>query len=251
MESIASRRNPLAAHVKKLGTDRSYREGCGEFLCDGWKLLEEALKSGAAVTAVLAASGAPFPLAEGTRVVHAPQEVINSLSPLKNPQDILFISKIPPKSGYAGIAGTQILLDGVQDPGNVGSVIRTSDALGIGGILLTGGCADPYNPKAVRASMGAVFRQKIVNIGLSGLMELKGEGVRFIGAATGEGSRDISEIKLKDAVIAIGSEGRGLSEGVSALCGEKARIPMSAGCESLNAAAAAAIFMWEAVRGEG
>ena len=245
MEKITSRRNPLCMHIKKLGESRSYRESCGEFLCDGEKLLEEALTFGAEITAVLTASRIPFPLSVDTRMCYTDHSIIDSVSPLKNAQDTLFTCKIP-QSAESGdcFTGTHILLDGVQDPGNVGTIIRTANAFGIKCVILTGACADPYNPKTVRASMGALFRQRICRLEIAELSRLKELGVRFIGAVPGEKSKDISRVKLSDSIIAIGSEGQGLSEEVLTLCSMKVRIPISTECESLNAAVAAAIIIW-------
>ena len=254
MEKITSRKNPCAVHMKKLGSSRAYREESGEFLCDGIKLLEDAINSGAEITAVLTASHISFPVALDTRVYHADQMLIDYISPLKNAQDTLFACKFPPtkNDGYSEFQtssselSTQILLDGMQDPGNVGAIIRTANAFGINCVILTGGCADPYNPKAIRASMGAVFRQRIHSMSLSELTELKIGGVRFTGAALQEGCRNILDVNLGGAIVAIGSEGRGLSEELLALCDEKITIPIAPECESLNAAIAAAIIIWQA-----
>ena len=238
----------MAIHIKKLGASRSYRESNGEFLCDGSKLLYDAVNCGAEITTVLSASSVPFPLPPETRLVYASKDLINSVSPLLNAQDIVFVCKKPSFTCFEYNSGTYILLDYMQDPGNVGSVIRSANALGISGVILTGSCADPYNPKTIRASMGAIFRQKIVCMGIAGLKELKENGIRFIGAALDEGCRDVRDVNLKGSIIAIGSEGRGLSAEVLDLCDEKVTIPIIPECESLNAAVSAAIIMWESVR---
>lgn len=248
MEKISSRRNPLCVHLKKLGADRGYREERKEFLCDGIKLLEEAVNSGATVKTVLTSSHLPFPLPLETRVYFAEQGLIDYVSPLKNAQNTLFSCEIPYNSFVSLTEGTYVLLDGLQDPGNVGSVIRSADAFGIGGVLLTGNCADQYNPKAVRASMGAIFRQYTCYIGTAELTELAAGGKRFLGAVAGAGLSPVSDIDLSGAIIAVGSEGSGLSEDVLRLCCGTFTIPVSASCESLNAAIAAAIIMWEAAR---
>jgi len=223
MDEITSRKNPLCVHMKKLGTSRVYREEHREFLCDGMKMLEEAVKAGAAITAVLTTSDVPPVLSPAARVCHAAREILDSLSPLKNAQDILFTCKTPEQTAFTKTAGTHILLDGIQDPGNVGTIIRTANAFGLKSVILTDGCADLYNPKTLRASMGAVFRQKVFYIfDLSDL-----HGINFIGAALGPGCRDMSEVCFKDAVIAIGSEGRGLSQEVLSMCKERVSIPIA------------------------
>jgi len=184
MDKIISRKNPLASHIKKLGTNRAYRELSGEFLCDGMKLLEDAVAGDAEITAILTASGIPFPLSVDTRVYYADRGLINSLSPLKNAQDTLFTCRTPIVCDEFDMTGTHILLDGVQDPGNVGSVIRTANAFGIKSVILVDGCADPYNPKTIRASMGAIFRQRVINVTLSELGAIKDSGamprIRFL-----------------------------------------------------------------------
>ena len=288
MERITSRKNPLCVHIKKLGASRGYRTVSGEFLCDGLKLLDEAVNNGAVVKTVLTCSELPFPLPLETRVCFTSRDIIDSLSPLKNSQDTLFVCRMPdsgenrtsdtvecqkpdgnkckmldtdvsrtPDGGSSfGTAdsndniniGSAILLDSLQDPGNVGTIIRTADALGILEIMLYGSYADLYNPKTIRATMGAIFRQKVTSVSLDELKALIGSGVRMLGASVGENCRDIAQIDLNGSIIAIGSEGNGLSEPILSLCDELITIPISTGCDSLNAATAASIIMWELVR---
>ena len=253
MEKITSRRNPLCVHIKKLGESRSYRYERREFLCDGVKLLEEAAESGAEIPAVLTSAQIPFPLPVGTRVYYTERGLINSLSPLSTAQDTLFTCAMPPLDQAATLTrrdgdGVYILLDGLQDPGNVGAIIRTASAFGVKALILTGACADPYNPKTIRATMGAIFRQALYHMDSGELAALRDGGLRFIGATADRNSGSISDAKLGGAVVAIGSEARGLSESVLSLCSEMITIPIAPECESLNAAAAAAIIIWESVR---
>ena len=128
MEKITSRKNPLCIHMKKLGESRSYRYGCGQFLCDGAKLLEEAVNHGAGINAVLTASAIPFPLPLDTRVYYTGQSLLDSVSPLRNAQDLLFTCYIRKEKEAPLDAGTHILLDSLQDPGNVGTIIRAAFA---------------------------------------------------------------------------------------------------------------------------
>ncbi|MCL2408548.1 MAG: RNA methyltransferase [Oscillospiraceae bacterium] len=250
MELITSRKNPLCVHVKKLGANRAYRQERGEFLCDGAKLLEEAIKSNADITAVFTTADIHLP--KGVRIFRAAQELLDSLSPLKNAQDVLFTCKMPEPSAFtpdSASAGTHILLDGIQDPGNLGTIIRTANAFGISSVILLDGCADLYSPKTIRASMGAIFRQHVYYTNVSELKAFSNRSSLEIVGTTLEGA-DVSGISLKNAIIAIGSEGQGLSAPVLSMCRELVSIPMSQGCESLNAAVAASIIMWEAVRHE-
>ena len=147
--------------------------------------------------------------------------------------------------------GRYVVLDGVQDPGNVGAVLRTADAFGCTGALLLPGCADPYGPKTLRAAMGAVFRLPLYTVGLEDLPRLLADaGLPLYGAALRDDTEDARALALRRCAIAIGSEGRGLTEGVLALCDRTIKIPMSEHCESLNAAAAATVLLWEAARND-
>ena len=134
----------------------------------------------------------------------------------------------------------------MQDPGNVGTVIRTANALGVDAVILAGDCADTTSPRCVRATMGAAFRQSIVEADLPGLARLLGGwDLPLYGAALAEGALDIRSAELSRAAVAIGNEGHGLSPELLGLCTGRVIIPMAPGSESLNAAVAAAIVMWE------
>jgi TrmH family RNA methyltransferase len=167
------------------------------------------------------------------------------VSPLKNTAGPVFSVKIREPLEKKPCSNA-VVLENVQDPGNVGTILRTANALGIGRVLLLGDCADVYNPKTVRSSMGAVFRQPIEEIDPDGLkVFLQENGLALYGAALSDGSKDIREIEMQGLAVAIGSEGAGLSAELLALCGGQLIIPMERGCESLNAAVAASIVMWE------
>ena len=245
MEHITSRSNRLLVHLRKLGTSGAYRRERGTFLCDGGKLLEEALGWGAEIEALLCAEGTvPPPLPPTVRAASVPWDVLRSVSPLETPQDILFSVKYPARPLPEVWTGGMVL-DGVQDPGNVGTILRTADAFGAPGLLLLPGCADPFGPKAVRASMGAVFRLGAWSVSLEQLGAiLRRSALPLIGAALGEHSYEV-ETMPRPAMTAVGSEGRGLSGAVLALCDGTVRIPMRQRCESLNAAMAAAVLLWE------
>ena len=249
MEHITSRHNPLLGHIRRLAGSAAYRWETGEFLCDSPKLLQEALLWQAEITAVVTISPLPR-LPEHIRQVQVPEDVMASISPVKTPQGVLFTCRLPQAPLPRSLTGRRyVLLDGVQDPGNVGTILRTLDAFDADGLLLTGGCADPYGWKAVRSSMGAVFRRPIY----SGTPEelaalLRRSGLPLYGAALREDTVDARQADYTRCTLAIGSEGRGLSREVLDLCGQTIRIPMSDRCESLNAAIAAAVLLWESWR---
>ena len=142
-----------------------------------------------------------------------------------------------------------MVLDGVQDPGNVGTIWRTADAFDCDGLVLLPGCADPYGPKTVRASMGAVFRRSVWTCTAQELAEvLQRSDIPLYGAALRDDTLDARAVDYSRAALAIGSEGRGLTDEVLSLCRKTIRIPMAERCESLNAAIAAAVLLWEAYR---
>ena len=247
MEKLTSRKNPLIAHLRLLGADRAYRRSCGEFLCDGVKLLREALLWHAEITAVLWAE-APDPSLE----IHAPayqvpRELLDYVSPLKSAAGVVFSVRMGTQTPAA--PGRTLVLETIQDPGNLGTILRTANALNMDTVILTGDCADVYNPKTVRATMGAVFRQRFYEMPLEELADyLRAHGLRLYGAALSDSAVSIRELALEQAAVAIGSEGRGLSPELLEKCDGQLIIPMDPRCESLNAAVAAAIVMWELTR---
>ena len=253
MERITSRTNALCTHIRKLSSSRTYRDRCGEFLCDSPKLLTEALLWGGKLKTVVCTEGTTLPaLPAVVRTVAVTAEVMQSISPAQTPQGVLSVcaQTLPPLPGQ--LEGRRyVVLDGVQDPGNVGTILRTADAFGADGVFLVNACADLYNPKTVRATMGAVFRCSVWSCGVGELRSLlTASGLPLYGAALRSDTCDARAVDYSRCAIAIGSEGRGLSAEVLSVCDRTVLIPMSAHCESLNAAVAAAVLLWEAHRGD-
>ena len=251
METITSRQNPLCTHLRKLSSSAAYRRQCGEFLCDSPKLLQEALLWGSELHTVVVTAGTEAPpLPKGVRLVEVPADVMKSVSPMETPQGTLFICAIHTEPLPEMLAGRRyVVLDTLQDPGNVGTILRTADAFHADGMFLVNGCADLYNPKTLRATMGAVFRCPVWTVGVEELSALlKRSGIPLYGAALREDTLDARQADYSRCAIAIGSDGRGLTEDVLALCDRTIKIPMSEHCESLNAAAAATVLLWEAAR---
>jgi len=252
MESITSRTNPLMTHLRKLAASGSYRRACGEFLCDSPKLLEEALAwRRDSLRAVVCTPGALLPpLPPGVRTVQVPEDVMQSVSPARTPQGVLCVCAIREEPFPPSLTGEHyVVLDGVQDPGNVGTILRTADAFFADGVFLVNACADLYGPKTVRAAMGAVFRCPAWSCGVQALQTLLTEaGIPLYGAALRTDTADARTVDYTRAAVAIGSEGRGLSAEVLSACDRTVRLPMREHCESLNAAAAAAAFLWEMAR---
>ena len=247
-EYITSRKNPLMTRIRRLTASRSYRREQGLFLGDGVKLLEEALKWDAPLETVVLTEGVDAPaLPDGVRLVQVPGDVMASISPMESPQGALFLCRTAEPALPERLPGVRYLvLDGVQDPGNVGTIWRTADALGADGLILVNGCADPWNPKTVRATMGACFRLPVYERNADGLAQWLGEqGIPLYATALREDTVDLREAELSRCAVVIGSEGRGVSEGLLSQSAKTLKIPMRARCESLNAAAAATVVLWE------
>lgn len=253
MERITSRKNPLLEHMRRLN-GAAYRRERGEFLCDSPKLVEEALRHGAQVVSLAVSDGMEPPrgLMPDVRCVAVPQDVMASISPMRTPQGMLAVCRTPDTVLPERLTGRRyVVLDGVQDPGNVGTVIRTADAFGCDGVVLLAGCADPYSVKTLRASMGAVFRVPVWCTGAETLhLCLREAGLPLYGAALRDDTEDARMLDLRRCAIAIGSEGKGLSRELLAVCDRTVLIPMSDHCESLNAAIAASVLLWEAARND-
>ena len=233
--------------LRRLATDAGARGEAGQTVLDGEKLLREAIASGMEVTSVLFAD-TPGAAPEGAAVYTAPRELVEYASPVKVSPGPVFTVRIPLAVRPAAIQNA-IVLENVQDPGNLGTIIRAADALGAGAVFLVGTCADLWSPRVVRASMGAVFRQTVLELPLEALRPtLREYGLPLYGAVLQEGARDVRTLPLRNAAVAVGNEGRGLSDAFSAQCDGHVIIPMAPHSESLNAAMAATILIWEMVR---
>ena len=251
MEIITSRTNSLCTHLRKLGTSASYRRQNGEFLCDSPKLLEEALLHGGDLHTVVFTEGAALPvIPAGVRLVQVPADLMKSVSPSQTPQGVLSVCGMPQQTLPEKLAGKRyMVLDGVQDPGNVGTILRAADAFGADGLLLVNACADLYNPKTVRATMGAVFRCPVWTCSVEQLRALlDASGLPMYGAALRKDTVDARGVDYTRCAIAVGSEGKGLSAEMLDACDQTILIPMREHCESLNAAIAASVLLWEAAR---
>ena len=245
MEHITSLKNPKVAAWKAL-KDRKGRRESGCFLVEGRKMVEEALASAFDVETVLVQEGMELPDGLTMPVYELPAHVLAAVCDTKTPQGIAAVVRMKEQSA---LGKHIVVLDGVQDPGNVGTILRTLDAFEADGLVLLPGCADPFSPKTVRSSMGAVFRRPVWTCTAETFAQvLRGSGLRLLGAALRDDTVDARAADYTRAVLAIGSEGRGLSDEVLALCDETVRIPMSPRCESLNAAVAASVLLWEAYR---
>lgn len=256
-EEISSRENKLLRHITRLASDGKYRRACGEYVCEGEKLLYEALRDGAELrTAVFeknclenADKAALEALTGGScRLVSLGESLYKSISTLENYKGALFVCAIPETDTKAE-PGQYLALEGVQDPGNVGTMIRVADAFGLDGLWLLEGCADPYQPKAVRAAMGSLFRTRLIRSGAEDFFTaMAAAETPVYAAALHKDSVRLNDLDLARAAVIIGSEGRGVSEETIDRCSKTVIIPMPGRAESLNAAIAGSIVMWEMSR---
>lgn len=244
---ITSRKNPLLQQVRRLLSSRKEREKAGLFVADGTKLLAEAVAYWPELDTVILSDGVEAEVPNHVRLVRVPEDVMESISPMQSPQGALFLCRLPKKTDFVPKAG-MLLLDGLQDPGNLGTILRTADALGVPVALLEG-CADPYNHKTVRASMGAVFRSQVVT---TTWQEAKtacaAAGIGVAVTALSDRAKDLRQAYLSAMAVVIGSEGRGVRKEIMEDADTELIIPMNPHCESLNAAVAATIVMWEMKR---
>jgi TrmH family RNA methyltransferase len=250
LEYITSRKNQIIMHIRQLARNGAARREEKLFLCDGEKFLKEALQCGMEIETILWQEGVPgsTSLPETTAQYIIPSDLMEYISPLKNSPGPVFTVKMRPLPAPT-LYHKVIILENVQDPGNVGTVIRTANALNVQTVILCGACADLYNPKTVRSTMGAIFRQQVLEMNVEQLTRfIRSNDLRLYGAALRDDARDIREISHSPWAIAIGSEGQGLSPALLNACDELLIIPMNTESESLNAAVAAALCMWEMTR---
>ena len=249
METITSRTNSLITRIRKLTADRKFRRQQRLMVCEGPKMLAEAIRWQARLETVLWQEGVQptQELPEGVRQAAVPADLLRSVAPTQTPQQVLFLCALPDHGLPEDLSGTRYLvLDGLQDPGNVGTLWRTADAFGADGLVLLPGCADPWNPKTLRATMGACFRLPVWEGTLEQLLpRLDRAGLPLYATALRADTVDIRQADLTRAAVVIGSEGHGVSQQVLAASRQTIQIPMTDRCESLNAAAAGAVVLWQ------
>lgn len=243
-QRMTSRKNPLLQQVKKLLSSKKAREEAGLFAADGTKLLEEAVKYYPGLDTVILSDGVEANVPDQVRVIRVPGDVMESISPMQSPQGALFLCRFPEETDFVPTPG-MLLLDGIQDPGNLGTILRTADALDIPVVLLEG-CADPYSHKVVRASMGAVFRREVYRSDWQSVKTAcTAAGIAIGVTALSPRAKDLRRSDLKNMAVVIGSEGQGVRKEILDSADAELIIPMNSHCESLNAAVAATIVMWQ------
>ena len=255
MERITSKNNPSVMAAAKL-SDKKYREKEGVFAFEGIKLFREAVQNGAQIRRVFVTEDAFEKYGEvllcvgEEKIFIVSDAVYEKLSFENAPQGVFTVAEYfspKPKEDISLV----LLLDGVADPGNFGAILRSADAFAIDAVYAGKNGADLYNPKTVRACMGSLFRVDVRRAASieEEVLRLKEEGFRIYATTLNDASKDIREVDLSGKIgFVIGNEGHGVSEAVIAACTGSVIIPMREGPESLNAAVASSVVMWEAAR---
>ena len=248
MEYLSSLKNPRVQFWRGLKDVKTRRES-GAFLVEGDHMVREALASSFPVETLLIREGETpaFPLPEGLPCFLLPAHVFAAVCDTKTPQGIAAVLRSVPRPA---VGPRLVALDGLQDPGNVGTILRTADAAGLDGLLLSPACADIFSPKALRATMGSIFR-----LGLSfpaslpeALRDLRARGYSILSSQLDGDPFYARQAVAPSFVLVIGNEGNGISEAVQAEATHRLKLPMRGGAESLNAAVAAGIMMYELTR---
>jgi TrmH family RNA methyltransferase len=246
---VKSTENKIIKHIKKL-VRSNYREKTGQFFCEGVRIAQEAIKIGKELVKSLIVSRSFFDinsekirkLSEKFITYVIDDKIFSDMSTVKTPQGIIVLCT--KKNEELDLFGREfvLILDGISNPGNMGTIIRTAEAAGVDAILTINNCVDIYNPKTVRSSMGSIFRMKIFET--ANVDTLENLGFRIITTSLHD-SKPIQDVDFSGKIaIVVGSEATGISDKIAEISDEKIRIPMHGNVESLNAAQAAAVVMY-------
>lgn len=256
MEYIQSKDNLLIKDIKKL-KEKRYRISSNMFLVEGFRFVQEALESDFEVVNIFISARGEFKyesssvknkLQRDTKVYSISDSLFKDICDTEHPQGIIATVKSKPVE-IKYDHGFYLLADKIQDPGNMGTIIRTAHAAGALGVIITKGTVDIYNEKTLRATMGSIFKIPVIyDSDLSLIQKLRDSGFKLV-ASSLDCDKNFYDIDLKEKVIiSVGNEGNGISNEVYELCDLKIKIPMPGGAESLNVAVAASIMMYEVVR---
>jgi len=258
MQVISSKDNELIKHIKKL-KDKKYRDESNEYIVEGVKLIEEAVKENAKIQKIIVCEDTTRTYEIPTNVrleiakyecIYVTDKIFSLITQVTNPQGIMAI--IEKNNQNQEIDYTQdiiIALDDVQDPGNLGTILRTVDSIGLNQIIVSKETADAFNPKVVRSTMGAIFRINIIEVEdlKQAIKEMKKHHYKLMVTSL-QTENSIYDIDFNKKIIVIGNESNGVSQEIQDMADEKAKIPMIGKTESLNASVAAGIVMYEYVR---
>ncbi|MBQ9414210.1 MAG: RNA methyltransferase [Clostridia bacterium] len=255
---ISSADNPLFKEIKRLYADARARKKSGMFVIEGARLCEDASRSGVVILTALATESAAEKYVSQWRTIEAAAEKAVRLSEALSvkladtdtPQGIFCLCRMRDHRPLElSDDGVYLALEDVRDPGNLGTIIRTAEALGVNGLILSKGCCDLYSPKVIRAGMGGTFRLSFETAeDLPARLREIGERLATLAAVVDADAVPITEAPKSGAVAVIGNEAGGLTAETVAACTHRVTIPMAGRAESLNASMAAGIVLWELCR---
>ena len=262
MQRITSKDNEYIKHIKKL-KDKKYRDMNNEFLIEGIKIVKEAIQEKASIKQIIICEECEqtgiiskellYEIAK-YECIYVTQNVFKNITGVINPQGILAVIEKKDKDDndidYS--EDVIVVLDDIQDPGNLGTILRTVDSIGLKQIVVSKGTADAYNPKVVRSTMGAIFRVNVVEVENveEAVKEMKRNKFKTV-VTTPNTNKTIYEIDYKNKIIIIGNEANGVEKNIIDKADEKVKIPMPGKTESLNASVATGIVLYEYVRQKG
>lgn len=258
MQVISSKDNELIKHLKKL-KDKKYRDENNEYIIEGVKLIEEAVKENAKIKKVIICENTLATYDIPTNItleiarydcIYVTDKIFKTITQVTNPQGIMAIIERKSKEQEIDFKQDIILaLDDLQDPGNLGTILRTADSIGLNQIIVTKNTADAFNPKVVRSTMGAIFRINIIEVDdLKEILKLAKKHKFKTVVTSLQTQNSIYDIDYNKKVIIIGNEANGVSKEIQDGADIKVKIPMLGKTESLNASVAAGIVMYEYVR---
>ena len=255
---ITSKDNEFIKHLKKL-KEKKYREEYNEFIVEGIKMIQEAIDEGSEIKHIIICDDCKtqgsfsseflYEIAK-YNCVYVTEKIFSGITDVMNPQGILAIIDKKNKSDDIDYnSNLFLILDDIQDPGNMGTILRTADSINLKQIIVSKGTADCYNPKVVRSTMGAIFRVNVIECeDLKKIIkEMKKRKIKVYATDLAT-NKSIYDADYKKSAIVIGNEANGVSKEILELADEKIKIPMTGKTESLNAAVATGIILYEAVR---
>ena len=251
---IESKDNTLFKYTKKL-KERKHRTKENKYIIEGFRLVQEAFKAKCNIEYIIVNEGGKGKLEEylsqymdNIKIYEMRNELFSQLTSTENTQGIIGVANI--NNSISDINGDFYLLcDKVQDPGNLGTIIRTAHAAGVNAIILTKGTVDIYNDKTIRSTMGSIFYIPIIyDNDLTLLKKLKDEGFSLVATSLEESKNFFDEDLVGKVILSVGNEGNGISEEIFELADKKVKIPMPGGAESLNVGVATSIILFEKVR---
>lgn len=260
MQIISSKDNEQIKYIKKL-KDKKFRDETKEYLVEGIKLVKEAIEENVIIKMIVVCEDCDsdgsieqsllYEIAK-YNCIYVTKKIFQSITDVVNPQGILAVVEKGDNSDNIDYSEDIILaLDGIQDPGNLGTILRTADSANLKQIILTTDCADPYNPKVVRSTMGAIFRMNMITTeNLQKTLQTVKKHKFEVMATSLDTNQSIYDMEYHKKVIVIGNESKGVSKEIQDMADIKVKIPMLGKTESLNASVAASIMIYEYVRGK-